>query len=243
MNPELRLQRRLTRSRHYGPMTPNDPRHGTDTGYTAGCREDCCRRGHARRHKEDRIYPNPLVDATGSRRRIQALARMGWSTAELSRRLGKHRSYLLKVLKNDRVQSETAALVALLYDQLSMRRATGPVAARTAAEAQAAGWPPPLAWDDIDNDPDPYREELDTQTRRVHARGWETSANRVEDAEWLADCDETLTGACRRLGISPDGLWRACDRVDRLDVYDRLARRELDGEMRQNVRSTKRTAA
>lgn len=30
------------------PLTSNDPRHGTERGYCAGCRESCCRVAHAR---------------------------------------------------------------------------------------------------------------------------------------------------------------------------------------------------
>lgn len=146
---------RLARVRHSGPIGgPDDPRHGSDTGYVAGCREDCCRRAHARRRKLDRLYPHAtsLVDAAGAHRRLQALACLGWSTAELSRRLGKHRSYLLKVMRNDRIQVETAAIIRRLYDELSMTWCTTSTANRTAAAARAAGWRPPLAWDDHDLD-------------------------------------------------------------------------------------------
>lgn len=53
-------------------------------------------------------------------------------------------------------------------------------------------------------------------------------ANRdtIEDAEWLAEHGETLRTALERLGITRDGLWAACKRAGRLDVYRRLSDRE-----------------
>lgn len=130
-------------------------RCGTDAGYNSGCGCDRCKAAHARNHKRLRIIPNPAVPTLGTARRIQALACLGWSTAELSRRLGMHRSYLLKTLDRDTVEAMTALAVRRLYDELSMTWCTTLAASRTAAEARARGWAPPLAWDEraID-DPD-----------------------------------------------------------------------------------------
>jgi hypothetical protein len=36
------------KSRKKPPMTPNDERHGTPTGYQAGCRDRCCRTAASR---------------------------------------------------------------------------------------------------------------------------------------------------------------------------------------------------
>jgi hypothetical protein len=179
-----------------------------------------------------------VVDATGTRRRLQALMRMGWTTAELAARGGWNTPEAVQMIaRRDMVNHANRDRVARLYDALAM--IPGP-SSLTAQRAARAGWAPPLAWDDIDNDPEPYHEELPQQVRRVLARGEQPAAFRVEDAEWMADADETLSGACRRLGITQDSLWKACDREGRLDVYDRLALREPDGEMRTNVRQTKR---
>jgi hypothetical protein len=126
-------------------------RCGTDAGYNSGCSCNDCRRAHARARNYARMNTRHWVPALGSQRRIRALARLGWSSAELSRRLGKHRSYLLKVMSNDRLEQLTATAIATLYEDLCMTRCTSATAGRTATDASARGWPPPLAWDDIDD--------------------------------------------------------------------------------------------
>lgn len=52
-------------------------------------------------------------------------------------------------------------------------------------------------------------------------------AAQLEDAEFLANNDEVLTNAIRRLGYkNRDSLHRLCSRAGRLDIYDTLAGRE-----------------
>lgn len=98
------------------------------------------------------------IDATGTRRRLQALAAIGWSTPTLATELGRTPSSVKRTMTADRVLASTADLVRNLYEQLclSLPPETTPeqAAAATTARvsAQADGWLPPLAWDDIDRD-------------------------------------------------------------------------------------------
>ena len=106
------------------------------------------------------------VDATGTRRRLQALATLGWSVTSLATRSDLALRTLRRALTSTTVTAETARAVTRLYDQLRAEpaphrsRREQAAAARTKAAAQRAGWRAPLAWDDIDDDPDDP-DELD----------------------------------------------------------------------------------
>jgi hypothetical protein len=142
-------------------VTPDDPRHASTAGYNAGCRELCCRRAAARyeRRRTIRRYINRgglLVPGTGTRRRLQALVALGWSTHALEAELGQKRSYVSRLITADSdVHAATAEKVAALYDRLSMTIPPAKTAKRVRNYAAKQGWVPPLAWDDIDNDSEP----------------------------------------------------------------------------------------
>lgn len=103
----------------------------------------------------DRLAPRALVPPHGTVRRLRALTALGWSAAELARRLGLTDEGVNLVLAGpSTVRHSTRTAVARLYDELSMtlppdrdRYGRG-VATRTRARAAANGWVPPLAWED-----------------------------------------------------------------------------------------------
>lgn len=94
------------------------------------------------------------IDATGTRRRLQALVAIGWSGAELMRRIGAVGTDFPKLLGRDRVLARTARAVHALYDQLwdttppTSTRWERATRSRALAFAAARGWAPPQAWDD-----------------------------------------------------------------------------------------------
>ncbi|MDO5494303.1 MAG: hypothetical protein Q4G64_01150 [bacterium] len=90
------------------------------------------------------------VSSEGSRRRLRALAVMGWTLAELSERSGLHRRTLSTVRADDseHVKVETAATISALFDSIGLEPGTSEVIAR---DARAKGWIGPLGWDDIDD--------------------------------------------------------------------------------------------
>lgn len=106
-----------------------------------------------------------LIPATGVRRRLQALMRIGWSPAVLAPRLGMSRTNVSRLLLQGNVTVRTHEQFAALYEQLW--NVTPPAGDRwaqrtidaTRKRAALAGWPPPLAWDDIDADPEPQTGE------------------------------------------------------------------------------------
>jgi hypothetical protein len=124
------------------------------------------------------------VDATGTRRRLQALIVMGWPQTTLARMLGRAGGGTLNgLLEADHVYATTADAVSRLYTHL---RAAVPEnhgvlplsAKRTRTYSRNHGWHGPLAWDtdtiddptaapDVADIPDPElkRDELAEQRR------------------------------------------------------------------------------
>lgn len=109
-----------------------------------------------------------LVTSRGTHRRVQALVALGWSLSEIGRRIGMDVGNVGTMLKRDHVSVATHRAVAAVFDELSMtpapadewrQRATR---SRSLAFAKARRWLPPLAWDDIDSDPEP--PALDDET-------------------------------------------------------------------------------
>ncbi len=105
--------------------------------------------------------PGTLVDAAGTRRRLQALVARGWPQAALARRVGRSRKNLARLLTATTVTRATAAEIRTLYERTWNADPPQPTPRERAASdraraiAAARGWRTPLAWDDIDTDPDP----------------------------------------------------------------------------------------
>jgi hypothetical protein len=101
------------------------------------------------------------VDATGTRRRLQALIAIGWPTELLAAQLGRRPNSLCRSMTGESVTARTAHDVATLFEQLWNNRPPRTTSEQRAAadaarvHAAARGWLPPLAWDDIDTDPTP----------------------------------------------------------------------------------------
>lgn len=111
---------------------------------------------------------NSHVDATGTRRRLQALIAVGWAQAWLARELHRSPANFRRSMTADTVTARTAQLVNEMYERLwdapPPRQTIAQRNASDAARAHATQhrWLPPLAWDDIDEDPDPDPDQPDT---------------------------------------------------------------------------------
>lgn len=152
----------------------------------------------------DQVAPVPrgLVDATGTRRRLQALMVLGHTIPEVARLTGIGVSSLQQTAEGrwERVKSVSATKVARVYRQLSTAPAPESRHAEQARNnAYARGWHGPMAWEDIDDPacvPDPG-EPL--APRSVHP----------DDVAELAalGLDDHEIG--RRLRVSPRTVLRA----------------------------------
>lgn len=126
----------------------------------------------------DVVAPFHPMPALGAARRIQALIAVGYQVQQLAEHVGADQSRIREVL-NGRVDTVTVQFdrkIAAAYDRLCMTVGT---CERARRRAQLAGWPPPLAWDDIDDPsavpcaaPDPSESPLidEVALRRI-ARG------------------------------------------------------------------------
>lgn len=100
--------------------------------------------------------PPRNIDATGTRRRLQALAAIGWEFTALAPRFNITLFALRRIANGDMqlVRSTTAADVAREYKELS-EKPGGSARARNLARKKE--WAPPATWDDID-DPQAHPE-------------------------------------------------------------------------------------
>lgn len=133
------------------------------------------------------------VDATGTRRRLGALMALGYTTVELSAMMGRKRGTVSVLLRQDHVTIRTREVVKQLFEKLSMTvPPETPGAKRARTTAAQLGYPPPLSWDDIDNDPEPVEIEPED---RLH-KGWV-----LDELDMLREAGEspvTAVAALRR---------------------------------------------
>lgn len=193
---------------------------GTVACYTVcGCRCGACGRAWNSAESLRKMYAARglprRVDATGTRRRIQALWALGWSSDHIADAApipgGGHGVW--QIAGNRRyVGLVNAAAIAHAYRQLSMTCGPSTV---TTARARAHGYPPPLAWDDdtgphgIDNpDATPY-QQAPTAPKQRHA------ADIVAEVRLMLGTD-SADGIARRLGYTDvESLAGVLARVDK----------------------------
>lgn len=219
-------------------MSPDDTRHGTWAGYQIGCRDECCTTG-ARNYQKARIVDahrgRPrTISSLGTRRRIEALACLGWSGYDIAVRLGHGKEWLRQVYIRDQIHRRTAERIAATYDELCMRLPPVDTAnrrrmvSRTRRRAARKGWAPPLAWDDIDHDPEPAsgvtNDPINAITMRkdvdrvvvwrvlngdTTAATGATAAERRRIAACWAESGRSLASLARMTGWKPERYWRA----------------------------------
>lgn len=165
------------------------------------------------------------VDATGTRRRIQALVAIGWSQARIGECLGVAPGNFNRTIRSERVHADTARKVKALYEQLWNQPQTGTdqrsriSAARARNHANAHGWLPPLAWDDETIDDPATGPSVFEETGIVHGE------ERVADIEFLIQSGAGQAEIITRTGFrNLAALERFCIRYGRSDVVHRIKR-------------------
>lgn len=145
------------------------------------------------------------MPATGSQRRIQALATEGWPQIRLAPVIGTHRAYVCQILIQQRITAPTAERVASAYERL---RGANPLdhgvtphgVGLAKGIARRNGWLDRAYWDDVDRIDD---AEFDPHARQLRIE------QIAEDAEFLLARGLDTNQAAERLGITRDYLTKA----------------------------------
>jgi len=192
-------------------------KHGeTATCYGYGCRCAECIEGinerqfYYRHMKRAGRYRAPvIIPALGTHRRLQALAVLGWSASHVAARVGMSGARMRQIVAADRITKENAVRIGSVYEELwNVEAPRSSATNRTRSRARRLGWLPPMAWDDIDTDPEPPTVERDTD------RG----AGVVEEMDFLWRSGESSEAVAATLNRTRDGMAKLASRHGRLDL-------------------------
>lgn len=158
------------------------------------------------------VHDHVPVDGTGARRRLQALARLGFTNRYLGARVGMQPSHLGRLVGSRiGVTAANHRAIAKLYDELWDQDPAAHgvlywVAAKTVRNATARGWAPPAAWDDDTIDDPTATPDLGDAGRRQDAL--------IEDTQFIAETTgiADLTVIAERLGVSRNYLDKVRER-------------------------------
>ena len=164
-------------------------------------------------HPELDNRKDAYVDATGSARRLQALAVNGWPTRNLAKQLGHKDPATIQHIANGKtptIRLRTKDDIRALFDELWDQ--PGP-SKRTADIAKARGWLPALAWDDdlIDR---PEHQPEDVRRRGVSGGGSGITLEDIEEAREQGYGTAEQIGW--RLGATRDAVQAIISRTNRL---------------------------
>lgn len=136
------------------------------------------------------------VDITGSRRRIRALQRVGYTYEFLAGELGLTNEAVREIgfdPTHSHITAGCARRVVRVFDRLHLTPGPSRITER---RAERKGWHPPLAWDE-DTIDDPAAEPIDVR-RKLHTKN---GASWVEDYHELNDIGLTDRAIADRLGL------------------------------------------
>ncbi|MER5277738.1 hypothetical protein ABT025_18545 [Streptomyces sp. NPDC002809] len=173
------------------------------------------------------------IDATGTRRRVEALAVRGWPRHMMAERVGVDESHFRKAVGRVRVTARLARGVAAVYDawwdQDPLEHGVSQHAvSRVLADASRLGFQPAQAWDD-DTIDDPAAVPLTSVAPAGFTEGDDVAArflmgesvilNREGRHEVITHLMEwtqySLEEIAERLEMSPDAVSRTWERIKR----------------------------
>jgi len=160
-----------------------------------------------------------LVD--GTRRRVQALVRIGWSQKEIGERAGLSPANMGKLLHYRGQRYITARLARQIRDVYADLSMTPGPNLRARLLGERRDWPPPLAWDDDTID------HPDTQPHDVarSSAALTPSSDTADEVEWYlrnVNSFATESEIAARFGTSQGSVYQALRRATRDDLAKRL---------------------
>ena len=220
-------------------MSPEDSRHGTYAGAVAHWVEggrpcpECFtaetryRKARKLKHLRGEMVTFPAIGIT---RRITALHALGWAGPAIAAEAGISINTLRRSATTAQGSSTHAPHSAVIaaFDRLCMTRPEGHYANRTRAMARRRGWPPPLAYDDIDNPDEQPQGVAEPEPANAVAKAAQKTIERTHYLEHANDHRHTLARVSADLGITEDALWTWCRRNGRGDLWEAFKAREKD---------------
>jgi hypothetical protein len=161
----------------------------------------------------DTLALGAVMDATGTRRRLQALSANGWAAALLAERLNRPASAIRRNRRSPTVlvvnAREIRDLYEAMWDELPPMTTSGQKSsvARVKQHAKRLGWAPPMAWDD---------ETMDHPDAQPEGAGYVPRHGKLpppDEIAWLVAGGDSFEVLADRYGATVDGikqrLWRA----------------------------------
>jgi hypothetical protein len=141
------------------------------------------------------LNESPRVDPTGTIRRIQALAAIGWPIVWTAAQTGYHPSYLFNIMAGrvDSIPRHMGRRFAVLYREYSHRPGPSEYARSI---ARRNNWHSPLAWDAID-DPN---EQPEQSAPYEPATKYERDPDKRAEIEHLYLLGESVPSIAKQLG-------------------------------------------
>lgn len=164
-----------------------------------------------------------FVDATGSMRRIRALATLGYGLRAIADAAGSARIRIHHISTGEQptVRRDLAERIAAAYKQLAYRPVPdNRFTVRTRNAAAAKGWHGPLAWDDID-DPD-AKPELSRKSTAKNGARRRVQADPAVVAR-LTDLGKSADQIAMELGCHKRTVVRARNRIRTEQIFGTAA--------------------
>lgn len=156
------------------------------------------------------------VPSLGAHRRVQALAARGWSLSKIADRLDMGIANFWKTMGSDSIGAGLHLRIAAIYDELWDQAPPheqwhdAAAYTRTINYAKKKGYLPPLAWDDIDTDPEPERDVVE--------QGRATADEILDDVAFLLEGGESAEQVAAIVGRKFDSLAKLAERNGRREL-------------------------